>query len=290
MALKTQVQSLKQNWLVLVAVLVVVVLATTLTSNFSTQSFSNKLDVQESLAVGYGRASSFIPPSYGGDFAPEVQERVIAKTASLTTEIEYGEFEKENQKAKNILSTADAIILNENMNRYGTGKQQYFSANYEIKTETAKYDALLAQLKEAGKITYFNENQEDITKQKVSLEAELAAELERLTRYKELQEKDISLQEQLELTDRIFQQERTINYLEEALKNVNARVSYSTIYFTLQEKPSDFSNIIWVTFGNLARSFVESINALLHLIFLIIPWGVALAIIVFITRAVRKRR
>ena len=282
-----QFQSLKENWLLLVAVLIVVILASSLTNNFSSNTLGFSADsysqVQEKLA-----GSSYYP-SYSSDFAPEVQERVIEKTSSLTAEVDYGKFEQANNKIKSIIKSSNSIILNENLNRLGSEKE-YFSVNYQLKVETSKYESLMMQLKDTGKIVYLNENQEDITKQKISLESELQAENDRLARYKSLLEQEsLTLQEQIDLTDKIFQQERTIKYLEEALTNINSRVSYSTIYLTLQEKSSGYDNIVWVKFSGLVRSFVESINVLISLLFIVLPWAVLALIIYIIARISRKK-
>ena len=93
-----------------------------------------------------------------------------------------------------------------------------------------------------------------------------------------------STQEKIDLTDRIFNQERTIKYYEEALNDIDKRVSYSTIYFSITEKRSDFADATLITLSRIVRSFVESFNLLINLIFVVIPWAIALLIIWVIYR------
>ena len=45
-----------------------------------------------------------------------------------------------------------------------------------------------------------------------------------------------AVSDKIELSDRIFNQERTIKYFEDQLKNAGTRVEYSTLYVTLTEK------------------------------------------------------
>jgi len=82
----------------------------------------------------------------------------------------------------------------------------------------------------------------------------------------------------------LTEEERTIKYYEEALENVNNQVSYSTVYLTITEKRSDFANAAFIKFSQIVTSFVDSINSLINLIFVLIPWAIALLIIWLIYR------
>ena len=86
----------------------------------------------------------------------------------------------------------------------------------------------------------------------------------------------------------IFDQERTIKYLEDSLKNIDKQVDYSTIYVTLNEKQSEYANIVFVKFSELVKRFVGSINSLLTLIFVVVPYAVAVAILWVAVRVFRK--
>src|SRR3989344_2174909 len=242
MALKNQFQKLKENWLLLALVVVVLVVFSGLNP---TQTFTNKIAMDESVDLTASRSSSFVP--YYDNFAPEAAQRFITKTSSLSTEIKRNTFQETDSKVKDLTKGFNAIIINENQNKNGEGKTSYLSSSYTMKVETSKYDSLVSQLKTIGEITYFNENSDDIT-------------------------------------DQIFEEERTIKYYEEALENVNNQVSYSTVYLTITEKRSDFANAAFIKFSQIVTSFVDSINSLINLIFVLIPWAIALLIIWLIYR------
>ena len=279
MALKNQFQKLKENWLLLALVVVVLVVFSGLNP---TQTFTNKIAMDESVDLTASRSSSFVP--YYDNFAPEAAQRFITKTSSLSTEIKRNTFQETDSKVKDLTKGFNAIIINENQNKNGEGKTSYLSSSYTMKVETSKYDSLVSQLKTIGEITYFNENSDDITEQKLDLQTSLEAERERLARYKQLLETAQTTQEKIELTDKIFEEERTIKYYEEALENINNQVSYSTVYLTITEKRSDFANAAFIKFSQIVTSFVDSINSLINLIFVLIPWAIALLIIWLIYR------
>jgi hypothetical protein len=91
------------------------------------------------------------------------------------------------------------------------------------------------------------------------------------------------ISDKIELNDRIFNQERTIKYLEDSLKNMDQRVDYSTINLNISEKYS-YSNIALVKLSDLVRSFVNSVNALLKFLFVIIPFAIVGWIIYLVSR------
>ncbi|MBI4147430.1 DUF4349 domain-containing protein [Candidatus Woesearchaeota archaeon] len=285
MTIKEQVQRIKDNWLIVLLLAVVLVLfmglpaVETLQQGMFQGGFAERAygGIAADSKMGIGMPA----PIYSDSFAPEVVDRKITKTASMTTEVKRGTFQDAESKLKSLVKTADALLLNENAQKYdyGDGRRTYFSGSYTIKVEEEKYSAVVSQLKEIGEVTWFNENADDITEQFVSLEAELQAEKERLARYKEMLAEATVISDKIELSDRIFNQERTIKYLEEQLKNTGNRVEYSTIYVTITEKQSEYVDAVLVKFSELVTKFISSVNALLKLIVGLIPYAIAAVLV-----------
>ena len=289
MTLKEQLNKLKENWLLIVLVLVVIAFLNVgniplLTRDMAVQTMT-AAELQYSKA-GYG----ILPSPIYQDFAPDVTERKITKSSSLTTEVETGKFKDAESKLKSIVKLSGAYLLNENVNKYYSGRKGYYTGNYQIKVDSRKYNDAVAQLKSIGEVKSFNENAEDVTGSYKNLEIEINAEKQRLLRYNKMYEEATLVADKLQLSDRIFEQERTIKYMEDSLKNLDQRVDYSTIYFTLNEKQPKYANIVFVKFSELVRTLVESINSLLTLVFVVAPWAVAALIIWFIARLFRKRK
>ena len=130
------------------------------------------------------------------------------------------------------------------------------------------------QLKGIGKVTSLYNNKRDITNSYTDTKIELESERKRLTKYNQMFSEAKAVNEKIQLTNLIFDQERRVKYLEERLENQDEKVDYTTISFSMMEKQSEWANIAFTSFGNLVRSLVDSVNTLLHLIFVILPYAV----------------
>ena len=293
MTIKSQLSKIKDNWL-----LIVIVLAVLAFLNFGNlgslgvSSLAGGIGFEKRAAqdASYSGSYGIIPqPSYG-DFAPDVTDRKITKSSSINIETETGIFKDAESKLKSIVKSTNSYLLNENVNKYDSGWKTYYSGTYQIKVDSRKYNDIIAQLKGIGEVKSFSENTDDITASYKNLEIELAAERQRLLRYQEMYKEATLTADKLQISDRIFDQERTIKYLEDSMKNIDKQVDYSTIYTTLNEKQSEYANIIFVKFSELVRSLVASINSLLTLIFAVAPYAVAAVILWFVVRFFRKRK
>ena len=169
-------------------------------------------------------------------------------------------------------------------------KKSYYSGNYRFKIETSKYDSVVLQLKEIGEIQSFTESMDDITARYTNLQTELDAEKSRLQKFQQMYNSADKISDKIQLADKIYSLEKTIDYLEQSLSNVQKKVDYSTIRVNLQEERSEYANTVLVKFSQLVNAIVDSFNSLLTLIFVVLPYAVALGLIWLIVRVVRKRR
>ncbi|MDP3698859.1 MAG: DUF4349 domain-containing protein [Nanoarchaeota archaeon] len=282
MTIKEQFQRIKENWLIvlLLAVVLVLFMGLPVTETLQQGVFQSGggaygRDYAESVAGKMG-ISMPSPMYYDNGFAPEAADRKVTKTASLATEVERGAFKEAESKLKSMVTATDSLLLNENAQKFddGDGRRSYYSGTYTIKVEEGKYAAVVSQLKEIGEVTSFSESADDITEQFVDLESELAAEKERLLRYQQMLKEATTVEDKIQLSDRIFNQERTIKYLEEQLKDTGNRVEYSTVYVTITEKQSEYVDAVLVKFSELIMRFVNSLNNLLKLVVGLIPYAV----------------
>ncbi|HII16037.1 MAG TPA: DUF4349 domain-containing protein [Nanoarchaeota archaeon] len=210
----------------------------------------------------------------GADGAEQnaVAERKITKTASIDTEVDTGKFKETESKAKDDISSLDAFILNEDVQLHKSGDAGYYTGSYTIKVESGKYDSLVAKLKEIPKLQSFSESADDITDQYTDLDVELKAEKERLERYRALYAEINDTEDKIDLSDRMFYQERTIEYMEKALKEAGKKVDYYTIGFYLSEKEPSFFNVEFVGASELAANILNGTSALLRLASYLLPF------------------
>ena len=292
-----QFQKIKENWLI--AVIVVVVLFLTLGGSlFKLSNFG--LSASEKIGSPYSRdagGASYSSQGYNteyystnNDFAPDIKERKITKQTDITTEVQRGAFKQAESKVMNIISSSSSYLLNQNVNKYGDEKKSYYVGSYTLKVDTSKYDSVVAQLKEIGEVNYFRESQQDITGSYKNLDIEIQAEKSRLDRYNQLSKESMQVEQKIQLTDKIFEQERKIKYLEDSLSNMDRKVEYSTIILTINEKRSDYVDVVFIKISELIKSFVNSINVLLKFIFSVVPWAVAFFILRFLYNIIKNRR
>ena len=239
----------------------------------------------------YNSRGGYYPgPSYGDDFAPEVEERVIVKNSYLNSEVEQGTFYENEQRLKDIIQTSDAFLLNENVNEYETNWNSYFSGSYSIKVPAGKYDAVLSQLREIGELQSFSDNSQDITGSYTNQNIEVEMERARLQRFLEMYEGAELMEDKILLNDRIFDQERRVKYLDDAIKNMDTRVQYSQVSFSMSEKRSEYVDVTLVRFSNLVESLVNSLNALLQLVFMGLPWALLFVGYKAVSKLVKKKK
>jgi len=289
MGIKEQFRKLKDNWLIITLILAVLIVPMVFNLSSLSEGYSGDY-LSMADASSYKTTGAEYYPSPKGGFAPDVTERKIVSSAYLSSEIERGEFKLGEEKLKSVITSSGSHLLTEDVNLYGEEKYAYYYGNYQIKVESNKYQAVLSQLKELGEVTSFSESSQDITGSYTNTKLELEAEKSRLSRYLGMYDEATNINDKITLNDRIFDQERTIKYLEESLQNMDQRVEYYNINVNLQEKQSEYLSVVWVKFSELVRSLVQSINGLLKFIFVILPYA-ALALVVWIgVRIVRKRR
>ena len=296
MSVKTLLLKLRENWLLILIFLIILALV------FGTNGLSNKVlnrvgmgsiasyqaeDMAHSLGVS---GKSVNMPYYDEGFAPEVEDRQIIKTANLNTEVERGDFQKAESQLKNIISSSDSFLLNEEVDKNGTGFKEYFIGRYQIKVEVTKYDSVISQLKEIGEVQNFNEYTDDVTGSYTNLEIELAIERERLVRYQSLFNQATRIEDKITLNDMIFNQERTIKYYEKRLENLDSKIEYSTINLNISEEGSNFFEASFVKISDLAKTFVSSINSVLIILFALIPYLIVLGLIYFIFKWFKSRK
>lgn len=284
MSFNEQLTKLKDNWLLIVLVIIAfLVLSFLLSGGSSLRSISsNAMYDSYSYDQSIGSSEKYYPSS-SGNFAPEVEERKIIKNSRLTLQVKGGEFFTADEKIKNITSSSNSFILSENINSRESGKKDIFNGSYTIKVESSKLTSVVSQLKEIGKVTYFNEGTSDITGSYTNTQINLEIERERLLRYKEMYASADKISDKIDLNDRIFNQERTIKYLEDSISNMDQKIEYSTVTLSISEK-YNYTNIVFVKISDLVRAFVNSINALLKLIFVILPFVLAGWIIYLVVR------
>jgi len=292
MSIKDQLNKLKDNWFLLI----IIVLAFgffTLSSPISSIQ-SNMIDGMdmafEESAIGLAASKSMIGRPPTSSFAPEVENRKITRTSRVSTEVDHGSFDSQELKLKSAIKSTNSLLLNENVNKISGQRSSYKRGSYTIKVELSKYDKFVSLIKNIGEIQSFSENANDVTDNYLNLEEEISVERERLKRFQLMfnQAKDVS--DKIELNDRIFDQERRIKYLDQSIENLDDRIDYTSVYFTLNEKRNDFDSIVLVKFSDLIKNLVRSLNGLLNSLFSSLPYAIIAIVVIVIFKFFKKKK
>lgn len=293
MGFKEQLNKIKENWLLIAIILLLLIVVTSGSSvmRVGTASMSKSMEYAGASYDSARYNGGYYPPvPSDGDFAPGEENRVLTKSASLTTEITRGTFDTAATNLKGITSSSKSIVLSENVQKYGELGKEYRQGSYQLKVPVEQYATVIAQLKGLGEVKNFNENTQDITGEALDLKTELAVEKARLDRYNKMLEDATIVQDKIQLSDKIFDQERRVAYLQEQTAQMGARVEYSTVSLYLNEKPSEYTNVALAKFSALWRTLVESVNTLFYAVFAVLPWAIAAGLVALVWKLFRRKK
>jgi hypothetical protein len=288
MSFKNQINTMKNNWFLILISLFLVILVV-LGLGFFSKGYNDFDGIDMSFRNNSESLGSAAEKSYVNTYSPEVDSRKITVYTNLNLKLKKNQFSKVDLNLKNIVINTNSILLKENTSVYNRNNNLK-SGNYTIKVESVKLDSIISQLKNLGEVNSFSSHKTDITEQYENLEIELNSENNKLKRFKELYDSNSALLEnKVELIEKIFNQERRIKYLEESLENKDKTVKYSTINLSVSEY-SNYISIIFVKFSDLLKTIVGSINVLLHIIFAVVPFIIFIWLIVMVVKLFKKKR
>lgn len=176
------------------------------------------------------------------------------------------------------------------------------SANYTLRVPSAKFSEIMSSFSELGNIPYSHVYTENVTSQYYDTEAHLKAYQTQENRLLEMMEKAETVEDIITIEDRLTELRYRIESLQSSLNNWDRRVSYSSIYLTIQEveeyTPEEvFNPNFWqkisIAFKNgirAARQFLEDlvvfIVGALPVIVVLIPLVI---LVIWLVRKIAKR-
>ncbi|MBU4070426.1 MAG: DUF4349 domain-containing protein [Nanoarchaeota archaeon] len=140
MAISNQIKTLKENWLIIVGLIVIILIVN---SGSEILSLSTTYGGLPSVGVDYsmGYAESVSSQRYiGEDFAPESDERKITRTVSSSIEVKRGKFETSQNNLKDFIAESSGIVINEGVNVVGDGLSKRKTGSYSIKIPVEQYE------------------------------------------------------------------------------------------------------------------------------------------------------
>jgi hypothetical protein len=289
--IKKQINVVKNNWLIIVLFILLILFLSGFgsilnISNISTKSISGQYS--ENM---YDSVSAMDSLGYRGgsedSFAPEEETRQIIRNANINLETKKNKFDLAEENIKAIVLASDGYILSENVS---VNQNNLKNGYYNVKVDSKKLDFITSQLKNVGKVKHYSETGSDVTGTYVNTENNLTLENQKLSRYKELYDSNnISYSDKINLIDKITYQERRVKSLEDSLDRLDQRIAYSTVSITLSETYG-FAGISFFKFSELIKTLVNSINSLFFILFAVLPYAIAIAIIVCVIKKLKKKK
>jgi len=295
MKVKGQLKKLKENWLLILILLIVLALfmswGKTSVSQLQRGVFESTsmgtADVSYATSAPYAGSRGYISPIQQQDFAPDILERkildILVNNAGIYFQAKIEETNKE-QLDKMVDTNIKGTYL---MCKYAfpliiknKGSVIYISSGLGVIPEpkSAAYCSTKAAIIMLTKCMA-----QEYASKGIRINAILPGPIDT-----PLLRNAFSSQKELDEYTKLNPMKR-VKYIEDSLRNAGQRVEYSTIHVALTEEQSQYSNVLFVKFSELVRKFV-SVNDVLKLVVWVIPYLIAIIIIWFIVRAFRKKK
>ncbi|MDA3855788.1 MAG: DUF4349 domain-containing protein [Candidatus Woesearchaeota archaeon] len=237
-------------------------------SSMSSKSISNDMMYERSMGSSYY-------PSYDEGFSPEAEDRKVIKNANIQLEAE--DFDKSKSQIQNSITAHEVIVLSESESKY---RDDYRNVNYRFKVNSASLDVFLGEIKTYGEVQSLNVYVNDVTGSYTDYTQRVERYNNQIVTYiTMLQKENISIQDEIQIQNRIDNLEDQIFYLNNRISTIDEEVAYSEVYLTVREKPSTLSEIDFLGLKDGFKLFVNSFEAGLQIMlallgFIIVPFVV----------------
>ncbi len=212
----------------------------------------------------------------------EADEKKIT-TANINLESE-NYFNAKNS-ILNSIKAKEGIILNENEYEDNKGNKNIY---INAKVPSNKLNLLLEELKNLAEVKSLNIIIDDVTKSYIDYSDRLNRYKEQIEKYKNMLKRNITVEDEIKIQNRIDQLEDQIFYLKKRVSEIDNDVEYSTLYISLKEKPSILENIDFLGFKDSIKLFLNSLDSAFRLIVGLIGFLLPFGIIYLVYKLIKK--
>lgn len=196
------------------------------------------------------------------DVKVNVDERKKIKTAYLTITVEN--FEQAVENIRTEVESNSGYVENFNSYVYQQNSDESLKAgNITLRMDKENYEQMKIYVKSMGKVTYEDENVNDITSQYIDTKGRLKAKRVEEERLLELMKSAENVQDIIAIEERIGSIRSDIESYQSTIDNWDKLVDLSTISVELREEEPAKVGTISYDFGTKVRdSFIGSVNML----------------------------
>lgn len=267
-----------------------------------------------SLAACGGSVGSADKESHKTDTAPtatagESESELTGQIDALSRKLIYNadvsaetkEFDQAKASLEALVAELDGYIESSDVSgrSYSDSRESRY-LNYTIRVPAASLDKFLARLEEIMYVTSSSKGMEDVTGSYIDTEARLNALRQEEARLLELLDQAETLDEILQLEDRMSQVRYEIESLTGQLNAYDSEIEYSTVTVYLRDvtefsAKSSFGSRSWDAFtggwNNFLHTVQELVIGLIWLLpFLLIAGVIVVVVVLCVKRSNRKKR
>lgn len=283
------------------------------TANFSSDGNIVMMDQSETYklkAIPSGAVPAPTEPSSEpvvSAFDPSIYGKMIIRNGALSLEVEnfdnaYTQIESTVVAVKGYVENADSYTSPYYENN--TIKGETKGGNLTVRVPSDRFDAVMEQLKEIGKVTHASISSYDVTESYIDTESRIKNLEARELRLRELLVKAENVKDIMEVDSQLANVRTEIDSSKAILNSYDKSLQLSSISISLYEKNISDVNIEGLDgnlFERIRANFVRSINSVVRLlqstlvgIFAILPFALVLIVVVLtvfwiIRRWLRKR-
>ncbi len=239
------------------------------------------------------------PENSGVSLRPEATERKLIYTSEVFAETK--DFDTAKAAVDGLISQYQGYLESSSFSGYSRGEEKEdCSLDYTIRIPAESLSDFLAELEDKVNVTSSNTYMEDVTGSYVDTEARLKSLRQEETRLLELLEQAESLEEILQLEDRLSNVRYEIESMTSQLQIYDDEIAYSTVNLSLRDvteytiRPS-FGSRSWEAFTGGWTSFVNALQGFVLAFLWLLPFLIVIAVItvpivIFTRRSAKKRR
>ncbi len=263
---------------------------------------SASMGEKSSNSYSQDTATETAPGAASDGESPNLQLKETNRKLIYTSDIraETKDFDTSKAAVDALISQYEGYLEASSFSGYSRGdEREDRSLNYTIRVPAEALSDFLAELESAVRVTSGDTRMEDVTGSYVDTEARLTALREEESRLLELLGQAETLDEILQLEDRLSNVRYEIESMTSQLQVYDDEIAYSTVNLSLQDvteyaiRPS-FGSRSWDAFTGGWSSFVNVLQgvaiALLWMLPFLLTGGVIVFLSVFFTRRARKKR
>jgi len=258
------------------------------TTSFGQMDSSVRMEESYYKGAGFAETSSLRMDDSAS--APTEGERKIRHTANVNLEIKKSKYEETKSAVLTVPEQFKGFYTSQSENKRTYKENDYKTYRLTFKVPVESFDMAIAAVKELADVKSLNVYADDLTTSYADAKAYLESYKKEKARIEQLLNKANKIPEIIQIEEKLMQLQRTIDRYQQQITNIDRQTDYSQISVVLEEKqPLSESFYRWTGIREHLRNIVRGFDSVLVVITNLIGWVIAIGIIWWIVKIIRKK-